>query len=93
VTAECPDRPAAYDPERVARAVLEEILKLHPERLTVGEWSLRIASDPEDDLEVETIEHAIRDLRGWGLVRYRNDDEVVEPTHATLRAAAMLLPP
>lgn len=49
--------------------------------------------DPEDELEVETIEHAIRSLRGSGLLRYRNDDRVVEPTHAALCAAALLLAP
>jgi len=70
--------------------ILEEAIELHPQRLTVGELSLRIVSDPEDSMEVEAATHAIRDLRGSGLLRYRNDDGVVEPTHAAIRAAALL---
>jgi hypothetical protein len=38
------------------------------------------------------VTHAIRDLRRAGLLRYRNDDEVVEPTHAAFSATALLLP-
>jgi len=57
--------------------------------LTVGELALRIVSDPEDRMEVETATEAIRDLRRSGLVRYRNDDQVVEATHAAVSAAAI----
>lgn len=79
-----------YDPELVERAILEEVLNLHPQRLTVGELSLRIAGDTEDSLEIETAVEATHSLRASGLVRYRSDDLVVEPTHAALRAAALL---
>jgi hypothetical protein len=85
------DTPPQYDPALVERAVLEEVIDLHPERLTVAELLLRIAGDPEDGLETETIAHAIRDLRRSGLIRYRNRDQLVEPTHAALRAAALLM--
>lgn len=81
--------PPKYDPTLVEQVILEEAIELHPQRLTVGELSLRIVSDPEDSMEVETATHAIRDLRRSGLLRYRNDDEVVEPTHAAFRAAAI----
>lgn len=84
------DTPPKYNPELVARAVLEEVLRRHPERLTIAELSLWIVGDPEDDLEVETAIEAIHNLRASGLVRYRNDDRVVEATHAALRAAALL---
>lgn len=86
------DRAASpsHDPELVEHTFLEEAIDLHPTRLTIGEWVLRIAGDPLDDSEVETIKHAIRDLRHHGLVRYRNDDRVVEPTQAALRAHALL---
>lgn len=82
--------PPKYDPELVERAVLEEVMEQHPARLTVGELALRIVADPEDSLEVETATHAAWDLRRSGLVRYRNDDQVVELTHAALRAFALL---
>lgn len=82
--------PPQHDPEHVARAVLEEVLRLHPQRLTVDELSLRIAGDPEDDLEIETATEAIHGLRASGLIRYRNDDRVVEATHAALRAVGLL---
>jgi hypothetical protein len=69
------------------------VIELHPERLTVAELFLRIAGDPEDWMETETIANAIRDLRRSGLIRYRNDDQLVEPTHAALRAAGLFLSP
>lgn len=83
--------PPKYDPALVEQLILEEAIELYPQRLTVGELSLRIVADPDDGLEVETAIHAIRDLRRSGLFRYRNDDQVVEPTHAALRAAQLLL--
>jgi DNA-binding transcriptional ArsR family regulator len=79
-----------YDPELVERAILEEVIDRHPERLTVHELALRIVADPDDGLEVDTATNAIRELRRSGLIRYRNDDEVVDPTQAALRAHALL---
>lgn len=76
-----------HDPASVRQVILDEALELHPQRLTVRELSLRIVSDPEDDLEIETATDALRDLRRSGLLRYRNDDRVVEPTHAAFSAA------
>jgi hypothetical protein len=64
------------------------VVNLHPERLSVAELSLRIAADPEDGRETETIAHAIRDLRRSGLVRYRNGDQLVEPPHPAMRRRA-----
>jgi hypothetical protein len=81
--------PPKYDLAPVRQVILEETLELHPQRLTVGELVLRIVSDPDDGVEVETATEAIRDLRRSGLVRYRNDDQVVEPTHAAFSAAAI----
>lgn len=87
------DTPPKYDPEHVERAVLEEVLRRHPERLTIGELSLRIVGDPEDELEVEIAAEAIHDLRASGVVRYREDDQLVEPTHAVLRYVELLESP
>lgn len=81
--------PPKYNPELVEHVILVEIIEQHPARLTVGELSLRIVADPADSREVEIATGAIRDLRRSGLIRYRSDDLVVEPTHTALRAAAI----
>jgi hypothetical protein len=75
---------------QLERTVLTEVVQLHPELLTIPELILRIARRPEDETAKEEIRNAIRDLRRSGLVRYRDDDEVVEPTHAALRAYDLL---
>lgn len=74
---------------QLERTVLAEIVQLHPERLTIPELILRIARHPGDETRKEEIRNAARDLRRAGLVRY-GDDEVVEPTHAALRAYDLL---
>ena len=68
------------------RAILEEIIQLGPHRLCLPELLLRIAMNPDDGVEVEEIRHAVRELRCDGLVRYRNDDEIAEPTRAAVRS-------
>jgi hypothetical protein len=79
-----------YNLASVEHVILTEIIEQHPARLTVDELSLRIVADPADSREVEVATDAIRNLRRSGLIRYRNDDLVVEPTHTALRAAAVL---
>jgi hypothetical protein len=74
----------------VERTVLEEVIELHPERLTIPELILRIAIDPDDTAAIDTIRNAIRDLRRSGLLRYGNDEGIVEPTHAAIRAFSLL---
>lgn len=76
-----------YNPAQVRQVILDEALELHPQRLTIRELSLRVVSDPEDSMEIETATEAICNLRRSGLLRYRNDDQVVEPTHAAFSAA------
>jgi hypothetical protein len=76
--------------EELERTVLHEIVELHPERLTIPELILRIARDPGDEATAERVRIATRDLRQSGLARYRDDDEIVEPTHAALRAFVLL---
>jgi hypothetical protein len=80
----------AAEAELVERVVLEEVLALHPDHLTISELVLKVAAD-RDQSEGEEIRHAIRDLRASGLLRYV--DDVVEPTYAALRTAALLLSP
>lgn len=81
----CREMPAEFE-----QAALNEIVELHPEHLTIPELILRIARDPEDEVTEEKIRHAVRELRRSGLARYRDEDEVVEPTHAALRAFELL---
>ncbi len=82
--------PPKYSPELVERAVLEVVIDLHPAVMTMAELLLRIAGDPQDGREIDTIACAVSDLRG---VRLLQDDhnERVEPTPAALRAAELLL--
>lgn len=82
--------PPKYNLALVARVILEEAVELRPQRLTVGELTLRIVADPDDSREVETATQAIHDLRRSGLFRFRNDDLVVEPTQAALCAYSLL---
>jgi hypothetical protein len=79
-----------YRPKLVEDALLGVAVNLHPARLTIHELSLKVATDPHDGEEIETITEAIRELRRCGLFRYRNDDEVVEPTQAALHAFDLL---
>jgi hypothetical protein len=72
------------------RTVLHEIVELHPERLTISELILRIARDPGDEATGERVRIATRELRRSGLARYHDGDEIVEPTHAALRAFVLL---
>jgi hypothetical protein len=77
-------------PAEFEQVALIEVVDLHPEHLTIPELILRIARDPESEAMQEKMRDAIRELRRSGLVRYRDDDEVVEPTHAILRAFDLL---
>jgi hypothetical protein len=83
VSAEAPTR-AEPDPESAECAVLSEVIELLPVRLTVAELCQKITAGSQDKWRVETARHAIRDLRGWGLLRYRDDDQLVEPTAAAV---------
>jgi hypothetical protein len=74
------------------KTVLETVIELHPEHLTIPELVLKVAAD-YDRLEGEDVRSAIRDLRASGLLRCRVGDEIVEPTHAALRAFQLLLSP
>jgi hypothetical protein len=82
--------PPKYDQAVVEQMVLEEVIELHPQHLTVGDLWLRIVADPGDSREVETVTRAIRELRQSGLLSHGDGDEVVEPTFTALRAFALL---
>ena len=78
----------SFDQQQVERAVLEVVIELHPDHLTPSELVLKVAGERD---ESEEIRHAIHDLKGCGLFRFTG--EVVEPTHAALRAFALLTGP
>jgi hypothetical protein len=82
--------PSKYNPELVERAILEVVIDLHPVCLTLAELSLRIAGDPRDRREIDTITRAVRGLRESGLL-LDGHHERVEATPAALRAASLLL--
>jgi hypothetical protein len=74
----------------VEQALLEVVMDARPDRLTLPELTLRMAADPHDQGEVETVAEAARELRRDGLFRYRNDDKVIELTRAAIRAYEIL---
>ncbi len=78
----------SFDQQQVERGVLEVVIELHPDHLTLSELVLKMAGERD---ESEEIRHAIRDLKGCGLLRFTG--EVVEPTHAALCAFALLTGP
>jgi hypothetical protein len=79
-----------YIPEVVERVMLEEVIQLHPRRLTIDALMRRVIGDPADGREVETAREAIRDLEVSGVIR-QQDDRTVAATPAVLRTFALLL--
>ncbi len=73
---------------KVKRGVLEVVIDLDPNHLTPSELVLKMTGERD---ESEVIRHAIRDLKGCGLLRLNG--EVVEPTHAALCAFELLTGP
>jgi hypothetical protein len=71
---------------RVERALLSEILFLHPDHLTSEELVLKM-EDGQSDTGGVAILDALQALKRSGLVRLNG--EVLEPTYAALRAAAI----
>jgi hypothetical protein len=74
----------------VEQALLSEIIFLHPDHLTSEELVLRMEDGPNDTGRIAILD-SFQALRRSGLVRLNG--EVVEPTFATLRAAAIFLLP
>lgn len=83
-----PPLPAKYEPLKVGRALLFEVIGQDPARLTIDQLVGRIVSDPDDRREVLTAATAVRELRIAGLVRVE-EDETVEATKAALHADAL----
>ena len=74
----------------VERALLSEILNLHPNHLTSEELVARMEDGPSQTGGVAIFD-SLQSLKRSGLIRMNG--EVVEPTYAALRAAQILLDP
>jgi hypothetical protein len=74
--------------ELVESAVLLHVLALHPTHLTVAELVREIARNPAEFSQRDTVERAVRELVGVGIL-HRNGDFVL-PTRATLRLEELL---
>jgi hypothetical protein len=69
-------------------AVLMRVLELHPSQVTLTELVREIGGEGAGFAERDSIERAVRDLGGAGLL-HRND-EFVLPTRAALRFEELL---
>jgi hypothetical protein len=73
---------------QIERAVLDEIIALHPDHLTVPELVMKMRAG-EDWCEEEYLRHGVRELCRSGLAR--SIGEVIVPTHAALHFAQLLI--
>jgi hypothetical protein len=71
---------------RTEQALLAEIITLHPDRLTPAELVRWMQGKPSDAGRIAILD-ALLVLKRSGLVR--QNGEVLEPTHAALRADAI----
>jgi len=69
-------------------AVLVYVLALHPTHLSVPDLVREVSAGATEFAESDRIERAIRDLVGAGLLH--SAPGLVTPTHAALRADALL---
>ncbi len=69
-------------------AVLQLVLDLHPTLLTVTEVVREIAGENPDFAARDSVERAVRDLSGAGLLHHR--DAFAIPTRAALRFNELL---
>ncbi len=70
----------------VEHALLSEIITLHPDHLTSEELAVRMEDSPSDTGRIAILD-TLQALKRSGLVRFNG--EVLEPTHAAVRAAAI----
>ncbi|HEV7562686.1 MAG TPA: hypothetical protein VGO24_04230 [Solirubrobacterales bacterium] len=69
-------------------AVLQLVLDLHPVLLTLAEVVREVAGEEASFAERDSIERAVRDLSGAGLLHRK--DEFAIPTRAALRFNELL---
>lgn len=69
-------------------AVLQQLLDLHPSRVTSVELIRELAGETPEFAQRDAIDRAIRDLVGAGLVH--RGEELLTPTRAALRFNELL---
>jgi hypothetical protein len=74
---------------RVESAVLQRVLDLHPTRVTSDELVRDLAGEEADFAARDSVERAIRELTGAGLL-HRTDDDFVTPTRAAIHFGDLL---
>jgi predicted transcriptional regulator len=74
--------------EDVESAVLQQLLDLHPTRLTLEELSREFGARRSDFAAHDAVERAVRDLAAAGLLH--RGEEFVAPTRAALRFNELL---
>lgn len=75
--------PTERDDMVVESAVLKNLLVLHPTQIVFDELVREIADDPEEFVERDAIQRAVRDLVAAGLLHRSGD--IVFPSRAALR--------
>ena len=74
--------------ENVESAVLQQLLDLHPARLTLEELARECGARRSDFAAHDAVERAVRDLTAAGLLHH--GEEFVAPTRAALRFNELL---
>jgi hypothetical protein len=74
---------------RVESALLQRVLDLHPTRVTSEELVRDLAGEDVDFAARDSVERAIRELTGAGLL-HRTDDGFIFPTRAALHFGDLL---
>jgi hypothetical protein len=74
---------------RVESALLQRVLDLHPTRMTDEELVRDLNGEEVDFAARDSVERAIRELTGAGLL-HRTDDGLITPTRAALHFGDLL---
>jgi hypothetical protein len=74
---------------RVESALLQRVLDLHPTRMTDDELVRDLNGEEVDFAARDSVERAIRELIGAGLL-HRTDDGLITPTRAALHFGDLL---
>ncbi len=74
--------------EGVESAVLQQLLDLHPIRLTLPELRREMGAGRGDFAEGDAVERAVRELTAAGLLH--ESTEFVVPTRAAIRCSELL---
>lgn len=78
----------AEQDEMVELAVLAVVFDRHPALLTLAELTRQVADEPEEFMQGDAVERAVRDLGGVGLL-HRNG-ELIVPSQAALRFSKLI---